>query len=634
MVSVELTILSVSDPDGGHAMPRWLKAYLLVTGILAFLAMAMPWLVIIGFIMLIIPGLVLMAMPTAFLVGCVFTAFYLFFKSKLSGVAAGLTAVVATPALLFAIPFPASQAGKADFERLTLPPVTPAGLIRVTGDVRMESGFARWDNANREKLGVRPFACDNRCVALLFEPGVTSVTMGSTAKLTFDQIRNGETVNAAETRTYRLKPRAQCGTAALIPDLEGRLGQFGKTMEDNRAFGLQWQQKLTDTYCLTGEKPISRHDFLLRTGDWHPDRQTDTDWSLSYRRASAPWGEIRNGKGQILFRMFNLSVSTLASPLHVSFFGSKNDTRFRWGRTALGKRGPDNWETPIKALDERLDVQRTINLDAAIATTRQSLMAALDNPALPADAPVFAAVDGYMALLEKQKSTPADFVLIQRLIAEPRLNELKGAWVLPKILNDDQLNQLTPAIIAKLSGLPDTVRPDTQGLGAVLKHWPEGTFASLSPATLALLNDVKKRRRATGLIRRLPDMGATAAPRLTTIIADHVAAIERFDRYDPSLTGVEKHHGLSAHRDARSAAVEALCVLGPAASGQRSALEAIEQRIKETGFSRRDWDRMMVRLGKPVDQINKPEDLSGSVDNYRKNIRYFLDRFDPKRSCS
>ena len=51
-------------------MPKFLKPYLIITGVMSFLALAMPDLVLIGFFMLIIPGLILSLAPTAFLWGC------------------------------------------------------------------------------------------------------------------------------------------------------------------------------------------------------------------------------------------------------------------------------------------------------------------------------------------------------------------------------------------------------------------------------------------------------------------------------------------------------------------------------------------------------------------------------------
>jgi hypothetical protein len=51
------------------------------------------------------------------------------------------------------------------------------------------------------------------------------------------------------------------------------------------------------------------------------------------------------------------------------------------------------------------------------------------------------------------------------------------------------------------------------------------------------------------------------------------------------------------------------------------------------GHGGTDWNLMLVRLGKPLDAIRKPESLSGSEANYRRNLQEKLRRFDPERSC-
>src|SRR4051812_45117599 len=68
---------AVSHVTQGSRVQKFLTVYLLVTGIGAAAALAMPGLVVLGFFLLILPGLVLNLAPTAFLWGCVFTASWL-----------------------------------------------------------------------------------------------------------------------------------------------------------------------------------------------------------------------------------------------------------------------------------------------------------------------------------------------------------------------------------------------------------------------------------------------------------------------------------------------------------------------------------------------------------------------------
>jgi len=48
----------------------------------------------------------------------------------------------------------------------------------------------------------------------------------------------------------------------------------------------------------------------------------------------------------------------------------------------------------------------------------------------------------------------------------------------------------------------------------------------------------------------------------------------------------------------------------------------------------RDWDRMMVRLGKPVEDVRKPENHSGTEERYQRDLRNFLkEPFNPQKRC-
>ncbi|UVC17627.1 hypothetical protein [Mesorhizobium onobrychidis] len=80
---------------------------MIITGIGAFVALTMPWLVIIGSF-LIIPGLVLASMPTALMYGVAFALFRLLLGSFLSGVPLNVMSGAATLALFWTIPSQAS----------------------------------------------------------------------------------------------------------------------------------------------------------------------------------------------------------------------------------------------------------------------------------------------------------------------------------------------------------------------------------------------------------------------------------------------------------------------------------------------------------------------------------------------
>jgi hypothetical protein len=82
----------------------------------------------------------------------------------------------------------------------------------------------------------------------------------------------------------------------------------------------------------------------------------------------------------------------------------------------------------------------------------------------------------------------------------------------------------------------------------------------------------------------------------------------------------------------------AFCRLGDEAAPALPQIEAMISGGVIPDYSLRghggtDWNLMLVRLGKPLDAIRKPESLSGSEANYRRNLQEKLRRFDPERSC-
>jgi|GEM_PF-2508265 len=621
----------------GDDMAKFLKLYLLITGALAFIAITTPTLVVIGFFLLILPGLILSLAPTAFVWGCIYAVAYWALRIVLGQRLAAIAAAPALAVAVWAVPQPSVAWAEATIARYRLPEVKPAHAIVPKGDLRIDTASPQMDRASWQGHGYRAYACDDRCLALLFEPGVRSVTVNGLEKPAFEQVRDGTEPLLPAARTYRLLPQGRCAGDNYKPDIDGRSSQFGKTLEDNRAMSAAWKLRLTTEVCLHAEPPLAHHDLILRIGRWTTDiegRSRNTSWSLMPAGADSVFAEIRSGAGKLLMRIFNLRTYALSVPWTIDGTGGLENFRFGWGRTLLPKHVDTSWEQPRKELDAALAVRRTPDRSNILKSVRTGLLAALNDRSLPADAPIFKTVSDYLQLLKEQGATPADLPIVRGLILDTRLDDLDGAWALIGTFADQDLNALRPAIVRKLLSLPDTVNPETQQLGAALGHWPQGAFAKLSSEERGLLADVNRRRRANGLITRLADMGAPAAPMLTGIIDNHQRALAALDRDDPALSPVERDHGYGAHRSTIAAAVAGLCRLGPAAHGQLSKLLVLEQRIKSDGFERRDWDRMMVRIGKPVDHVRMPANLSGTEGNYQHNLQEFLDRFrDADRDC-
>ena len=282
-------------------MQKFLTIYLLVTGIVAAVALAMPSLVVLGFFLLILPGLVLSFAPTAFLWGCVFTASWRAARIPLGNTLfTALAAGAITAVALMAVTMPNRSAGKAAYLASLLPDITPPGRIAMKGDIRLDLPGPRRDNINsRGKSGQRGFSGDNLCLALLFTPDVTSVTINNSSRLSAQDHRTGTGGFDPEARTYRLVLKAQCPDGGLLPDLTGASGLFGGKLEEGKALNAEWNLKLANEVCLTRSAPIDRHDILVRRGSYGGPIHRATGWSLAPRQPSIEYVEIRDAEGSV-----------------------------------------------------------------------------------------------------------------------------------------------------------------------------------------------------------------------------------------------------------------------------------------------------------------------------------------------
>lgn len=614
-------------------MATLLKLYLIASGCLALLALAMPSLVILGFYLLIIPGLILSLAPTAFMWGCLFAILWWLLGHVVGDTLAATLALPATAALLWFVPTPWLAEGRAMLTRSTLADVTPTARFGPSGHIRVESGWARWDNKNRaQQGGVRWYACDNLCLGLLLEPGVESVTVGSANNLTLDQIREGAYNQGRSDRTYRLVRKGECPGAPLEPDLDGRSGLLGDSIEENEAIGAEWALKLANDVCLVGEPPRSGYDMLIRSGLWR-DRASSTPalsrWALGSVTANADYTEVRT-TSVVIARTWNLRVHALARPLHIAWSGTSSSGSFGWART-LFYTGRRHEMTPdiLELLKTHSSMRHTADRSALAGNLHANLSAALANSATAANDPVWDTIPAWFTAIAASGADAGDRALVLALIGDRRITSFDNFHKLQPLFAPDS-GAFRAAIVDRLLAEPLGGDPRTKTLGQALGALPPGVFSQQTDAERRLLADPDRRRRATGLIRRLADQGASAVPTLVDLMEYH--GRQRLVDRDRSARGPERDHGHAAHRDVFSAARAGLCRIGPPAAGALPALERMAA-LGYVGHDGRDWDRLLVRLGKPVDRITKPDNMSGNDASYRRNLRHFLDRFDPDRHC-
>jgi hypothetical protein len=618
-------------------MPKALKRYLLVTGLGAFIALARPDLVVLGYF-LVIPGLLLSLAPTAFLWGCIFALIWSVFTKFSPGRLAVLGGLAVTAALLFAIPWPSLQAGEKLLETSVLPDISPAAPLRPSGDIRLDI-TPRHDNKNPPVKGyVRAFSCDNLCVALLFTPGVKSVTVNDSGPFTPEQHRGGAGGFATGARTYRLLPKTACGGREIKPAIEGSVGLFGKTLEENRAIEAEWNLKLSTEYCVVAEPPISTWDMMFRQGRYsYPDTEHTSvgPWSLGRPRAQINYVEIRDGKGGVTLRRLINRVSVLAQPFSISPSGGVDNFHFGWSRETLSNAKPFAEGDLITILKAHSTLAEGPPSPDLLPQIRRRLQQAVADPALAASDPAFATIENYFAGIGAKPLSDTDLALVTSLILDERITSYPGIYHLKK-LPADHHREIRAAIVRRVlttANVPGLVRGN---VGSVLAESPKGAFSTLSKDEQRLLASPDRRVAAAGLVARLSDAGADAVPVLVDILRHHGHALNAALAAKGSDT--ERSARIHAHSPVVEAARVAFCRLGDVAAPALPQIEAMlsggvipDYSLRGHGGS--DWNLMLVRLGKPLDTIRKPENLSGFEAGYRRSLQEKLRRFDADRSC-
>ncbi|HEX8669978.1 MAG TPA: hypothetical protein VF727_16560 [Allosphingosinicella sp.] len=620
-------------------MQRFLTIYLAVTGIGAFLALLMPGLVVLGFFLLIVPGLLLSLAPTAFLWGAIFAVVWWLCRSAMADLPAALAALAVTAAILFAIPWPSRVAGQRLLAASVVPDVTPAAALKPAGNVRLDLGGPRWDNKNPPVSGaVRAFACDNLCLALLFEPGVTSVTVNDSGPFAPEQHRGGGGAFATGAQTYRLMPKDQCAGREIVPDIEGRVGLFGGTLEEMRAVDAEWKLKLATEYCVVREPPIRAFDFFIREGRFHEPAdgpRSAGEWSLQRSAAEISYVEIRSGSGTVLLRRLVSRVSVLARPFSITPEGGIENFRFGWSRKRLSNAKRYAEVDLLELLKAHSTLGRARPAADLVPQIRKRLQQALADPAVPGSDPSFGTLEVYFAGIGAGRLDAEDMALVKALVLDERLASYPGLHHL-NTLPPDQHREIGATIVRRILATRDVQALIRSRLGTYLGQSPEGALAALSSEERRLLESPERRVAAADLVARLADGGAATTPLLLDILRHHGAALAA--ALASRERDTDRSQRIHTHAPMLNAARIAFCRLGPAAA---PALPAIEAMIADgtipaysvRGHEGTAWNLMMMRLGKPVETIRKPESLSGSEANYRRNMAGRLSRFDPERSC-
>lgn len=623
-------------------MLKFLISYLTITGIGAFIAIAMPGLVVLGFFLLIIPGLVLSLMPSAFMYGVIFaagwyaaqTVFGDGFMAIIAGIAA--VAIVTTLATM-----PTRLTDMAMYQASILPDATPPSRIALKGHVRFDLLRPDMNQSQGPGYAYVPgqagYSCNSYCLAALFTPGVTSVTIDKAAT-------DGNSALSLEARTYRLARRPACESNALVDfnSIAAPLSSEGRggisQYEDGKLLVSKWAMKLAGDYCLLMEPARPDPDFTIVERETdngaHPDR-----WEFGPGRLETQTVEIFAGK-HIVYRSHQSSITTLGWFLSIMGTGGIENFGFGLGRsTTHSKVGYDAVKLS-RSLGEYTNLAGKPEPDSAkqkvhlLPELRMQIAAALDNPALDANSPAFQIIQTYLEAVGS-KASNEDVALISRLVSDQRLTRYPGSWALKLPL--EQTRQIYDAYTRRLiaTGAPAEM---AKSLAGMVGNLGPDAVKLIGPEQQKLLDDPVKRLAVPELVKALgygkPDNGRV----LFAILKQHAAVLAeiRRQRETQEIGGYDRQSERDSNISLVGAAESGLCLLGPQASGIRQELEqflASGTMLNHlvTGHAMTDWNVILVRMGKPVSSVEKPANMSGTVSNYQRNVQAKIDHWQPDR---
>ena len=617
-------------------MLKFLILYLIVTGIGAFIALSMPGLVILGFFALIIPGLILSLMPTAFLYGLVFTIAWVAAQSvvgDLGGIVAGLAAVASLGTMIVK---PTRDRDMAAYQASILPDVGAGEEIRLHGHVRFDLDKPRMNKTEtpgfRYVAGEAGFACDGHCLAALFTPGVTYVTINSWAP-------DGRL--SPEARTYSLQPRPAC-TASATVNFDALVLPFSGNYEASKLLKSQWAMKLANDFCLVVARAQGEPEFTIRESIAYGSA-TAGQWKFGEGRLATETIEILAG-GKLIHRSHQSSITTLANPLHILPTGGIENFRFGWARTTRRSKTGYGAVTLAKSLALTNLAGRPVQQSAREAAAarrellpafRKQLLEALDDPSLTAGSPGFEVLQTYFEAVGSE-AEPEDVELISRLVADPRLTRFPGVGSLK--LPIAQLKPIYDSYTRRLLQTGTPMEMQQSLVYQLIDAAGTDAFGLVGPMQEQMLADPVKRLAAPELAKAIGTGEAAEGPRLLSMLRHHAGQVQEIQRQRQSREiGT---YGRQTERDANLRMMgnikSGLCLLGPKAAAIREELEQFLQSgvlpaHHVEGHDMTGWNVILVRMGKPIESIAKAPRMGGTEANYRRNLREKVERWRPDR---
>lgn len=578
---------------------------------LAFAALAFPALVIIGFFLLILPGLILAFSPMVALYGWLFALPYAAMRRiGLGMVAAGLLALAGPVIVGVGVPTLANSVTRAALASAVARDIRPAQPLPIGGTIALlrdsqTGGWHRGDNG-----------CDDLCLRLLYNHDARIVYVGQMGQ---------------PGRAFTIEQRAVCPPFLFSTDTvkwQGWPTQSGskKRIEWPLPPGLKEvvEARIAGGECLVRVSGPIRPDWTIERIALPREQRTDP-WSILPRKAQGEritvYRHAAPGK-QAVGRFTNAYAYMLSMPLAPAMTGGLENMRWRWDQTTVGE---SRWDWPsVTALRSLVNFRADLPEGTSPVRMRELLAAALADPRRERDDAGLLLANSVMVDIARNDAKPGDAALLAMAIGDDRFTKIEPQYEIAEKLGADYaiIGEIAIARLARLPSADAKTFPHS-ALNAIVARMPSAWFATPPPSLTALVRDPVIAARTSAIINKLDAGGAAAVPLLAEIVtrgAARVTAIKD-DGYDRLFAS-----------EGMNAAVAALCRIGPPARTALEPIIAAKLNLIRTGSRWRDpnpgkysalWRGekvntgfvvTLVSMGVPIGDFRAPDQPSATVN--------------------
>ncbi len=567
-----------------------MKYALVITGILAGLAITIPDLVVLGYFLLIVPGLVLTFTPTAFVYLAV-TAIVRRLLPISAPVSATAVAVGVSLSLGWAVLQPSRLRAITAYRADELPDVLPNHAIELDGLIRIE----RLDQRSEPE-------CDYLSLAMLDSPLVKSVTTVTAGR---DKLSDTPTSVA-----YALVSATTDPVAGIFPSEPGQIvRKHPRLIQANRSEQLIMAVKAVEANWamrLSGQQRLREVDSVeVDKADWVIRFENQTNYStFTLRRIT-----ILDSHGTVRFRK---SYRMQAVPARMFYFGFRASmsggpvsASFHVGRQIMesGERSLQPESALLQAIEFSVP-----NCNAeAVEMLRDQAMQALDDPT--ATTVRLDLVRRYLGLFFFDVNQQ-DHALIARIVSDQRVQDI-DTQIKNVFSKDNTPTAMKAAFVDRIS-MGHTSASLRHWLAERLARMPPGTFANPDPAYLAIWDSPEIYQQAGPLIVTLADLGPDhAMPKLNNIL-DTAIGLPRWSERRAMIDGLRA----------------ALVRLGSHASSAAPRIHELFLRrpspIMNNAGDADQWRFALARMGVAMEDL--PVFPNQTPQSVERNLRQVADR--------